>query len=151
MPFINLLECLYPVGSVYISISATSPASIIGGTWTSIEAGTTLGAAGEDFPSNNYNGSAIISSSQIPAHTHGTGQNGFAFQICRSLSSDSTARRYFNAASGGTQVMISALTSASDYGGIDDITTINYTTENTDAGGEYYPKQYGVYMWIRTA
>ena len=36
MAWINLLECVYPVGSVYFSTINTSPASTIGGTWTQI-------------------------------------------------------------------------------------------------------------------
>ena len=38
MAFVNLLQAVYPVGSVYISATNTSPASTIGGTWTQITA-----------------------------------------------------------------------------------------------------------------
>ena len=36
MAWKNLLEFVYPVGSVYFSTINTSPASTIGGTWTQI-------------------------------------------------------------------------------------------------------------------
>lgn len=31
--FVNLLDIIYPVGSVYITFSTTSPANTVGGTW----------------------------------------------------------------------------------------------------------------------
>lgn len=34
--FVNLLDIIYPVGSVYISFHSTSPAFSIGGIWSQI-------------------------------------------------------------------------------------------------------------------
>lgn len=34
--FVNLMDIVYPIGSIYQSMSVTSPASTIGGTWTKI-------------------------------------------------------------------------------------------------------------------
>ena len=34
--WVNILDLAYPVGSVYITISTTSPASTLGGTWSAI-------------------------------------------------------------------------------------------------------------------
>lgn len=31
--FVNLMDVIYPVGSIYLSTVATSPAASIGGTW----------------------------------------------------------------------------------------------------------------------
>ena len=53
MAFTNLLTAVYPVGSVYLSTSATSPAEIIGGTWTQIT-GAVLGFTG----GNSFSGAA---------------------------------------------------------------------------------------------
>lgn len=39
MAFTNLLEIVYPVGTIYFSSISTSPAEIIGGTWTQITDG----------------------------------------------------------------------------------------------------------------
>lgn len=36
MPFVNLLDVIYPIGSLYISFSSISPAEIIGGQWEPI-------------------------------------------------------------------------------------------------------------------
>ena len=149
--WISLLDIVYPVGSIYCSVSSTSPASIVGGTWSAIAAGACLGAAGTGFTSNNYNGTYQPTAAQVPVHTHGTGIHGMQYYIIRNLSSDSTARKYFSTASGGKEVMISANSAASDYGGIEDMTGINYTGNNENAGDAYYPYQYSVYMWVRTA
>lgn len=35
--FINLLDIIYPVGSVYITFNETSPADTVGGTWELLE------------------------------------------------------------------------------------------------------------------
>lgn len=34
--FVNLLDIIYPIGSVYITFSSVSPATSIGGTWSQI-------------------------------------------------------------------------------------------------------------------
>ncbi len=44
----TILDTIYPVGSIYISMDNTSPANIFGGTWASISGGVLL-------PSNNCN------------------------------------------------------------------------------------------------
>ena len=68
MAFVNLLEVIYPIGSVYISTVNTSPSSLIGGTWTQItnaalRASTSVGYTGSD--------SHTLSVNEIPRHNHG--------------------------------------------------------------------------------
>ena len=41
-----LLNKIYPVGSIYLSISSTNPSTFLGGTWTQIAQGRTLFGAG---------------------------------------------------------------------------------------------------------
>lgn len=36
MAYVNLGQVIYPVGSVYMSYTSTSPASLFGGNWTAI-------------------------------------------------------------------------------------------------------------------
>lgn len=47
MAWVNLLDIIYPIGGIYMSIMDTSPASIVGGTWTKLEHGV-LACAGTD-------------------------------------------------------------------------------------------------------
>lgn len=66
----NWVSLLYPVGSIYMSKNATSPASTVGGTWTQIS-GAVLAAYGANgFTLNNYGGSLKIATTQIPSHNH---------------------------------------------------------------------------------
>ena len=70
MSWVNLLDILYPVGSLFFSINNYSPSSIIGGTWTQVK-GAVIAASGENGVSaGNYSGSLKISTNQLPSHTH---------------------------------------------------------------------------------
>lgn len=48
MAWINFLECVYPVGSVYFSTINNSPAKTVGGTWQAIS-GLNLGVPSKTF------------------------------------------------------------------------------------------------------
>lgn len=69
--WVNLMDVVYPVGSIYLSVASTSPSSTIGGTWTQIK-GAVLAAYGANSfaSSGNYGGSLKISVSQMPSHNH---------------------------------------------------------------------------------
>lgn len=69
-----LLGKTYPIGSIYMSVSATSPASLFGGTWERIQDRFLL-AAGSSYGAGRTGGAATVSlsASQIPAHSHWMG------------------------------------------------------------------------------
>ena len=74
----NVLEKVYPVGSVYINASvSTDPATLLGfGTWTAFGAGRVLvglDSTDTDFDSAEETGGAkthTLTTSEIPSHTH---------------------------------------------------------------------------------
>ena len=68
MSWINILNVIYPVGSVYCSTTNVSPASSIGGSWTQIE-----NAALRSGDSVGYTGSDThaITKQEMPVHNHG--------------------------------------------------------------------------------
>ena len=70
----TLLDVVYPVGSVYITGSTTSPASTFGGTWSRVKSGL-IGCAGSAGLAANLStgGSSTISVEQMPSHTHDCG------------------------------------------------------------------------------
>lgn len=84
MAFINLLTAMFPVGSVYLSTTSTSPSSTVGGTWVQVK-GATLAATGDNSFADgaNFGGSLKISINQMPPHNHtltwvaGTGNSGY--------------------------------------------------------------------------
>lgn len=70
MAWINLLDVIYPIGSLYFSNEATSPASIVGGSWTKIEeavirSGNKVGYVGAD--------EHTITIEEMPSHRHAFG------------------------------------------------------------------------------
>lgn len=68
--WVNLLDIVYPVGSLYLSRASTSPASTIGGSWTQIKGAVLAACGANSFATNNYGGSLKISVEQMPSHTH---------------------------------------------------------------------------------
>lgn len=62
---------IYPVGSVYMSVSETSPASLFGGTWERIK-DTFLLAAGDSYTAGSTGGEAThtLTVEEMPSHTH---------------------------------------------------------------------------------
>lgn len=78
----TLGNLLYPVGSVYISVNATNPGTLFGGTWEQIKdhfllaagtkygAGTTGGSADAVIPEHTH--TITASSASAGAHTHTT-------------------------------------------------------------------------------
>jgi len=64
----------YPVGSIYMSVNSTSPATLFGGTWERIQDMFLL-AAGTSYSAGSTGGSATVTltsaQSGVPAHSHG--------------------------------------------------------------------------------
>jgi len=64
----------YPVGSIYTSVVATNPNSLLGvGAWTAIGQGRVLMGVGGGYSAGAEGGTAteILSIGQIPSHAHG--------------------------------------------------------------------------------
>lgn len=68
---------LYPVGSVYISFSATDPSTLFGGTWARLKDRFLL-ASGDAYAPNTTGGSATktIALSNMPSHNHTVSSSG---------------------------------------------------------------------------
>ena len=66
-----LLNLVYPVGSIYMSANATSPASFLGGSWERIQ-GRFLLAASSSYTAGSTGGEAThtLTESEIAAHVH---------------------------------------------------------------------------------
>ena len=68
----DLLNRVYPVGSIYMSAVNVSPASFLGGTWQAIEQGRMLMAAGSSWQAGTTGGAAYhtLTVREMPAHDH---------------------------------------------------------------------------------
>lgn len=70
----------YPVGSIYISVNSTSPATLFGGTWEEIY-GRFLLARDDSHPAGSTGGEYdhTLSEGEMPAHDHGINMNTAAY------------------------------------------------------------------------
>lgn len=124
--FVNLLDIIYPVQSMYITASTTSPASSVGGTWTQIKNGACI-AAYDTIA--GYTGSKKISVAQMPVHSHA---------------------QYVTANSGNPNIVRKDYVADSGSAGAQ-----NYpqgcNTGDSGSGHDYYPYSYACKVWVRTA
>ena len=73
----KMLDTVYPVNSIYISLDSTSPASLYGGTWERFGKGQTLVGVNEsdtDFSSAGKTGGEKthkLTVNEMPNHNHG--------------------------------------------------------------------------------
>ena len=74
----SIADAVYPVGSIYLSVSSTDPGTLFGGTWTKIEDAFLL-AAGQIYTAGDTGGAAshvhttgnhTLTATEIPSHTH---------------------------------------------------------------------------------
>ena len=66
VPLSDLLDLVYPVGSIYMSVNNTSPETFLGGEWTRIKDKFLL-SAGDTYTGGSSGGS---SDAVVVSHTH---------------------------------------------------------------------------------
>lgn len=73
----NLLDNIYPVGSIFISTVNTNPSTYFGGTWERIKGRFLLAADDSTYKLGATGGEAThtLSIDEIPAHTHKVKRN----------------------------------------------------------------------------
>ena len=71
---LNVTNLIYPLGSIYMSISSTSPAQFFGGAWEQLYDRMLIGA-GNNYTVSTTGGTTTVTltTNQIPAHTHTRG------------------------------------------------------------------------------
>ena len=67
----NIVDMIYPVGSIYMSVNNVSPSTLFGGTWVQIQDRFLL-ASGSNYTNGNTGGSDThtLNTNELPAHTH---------------------------------------------------------------------------------
>lgn len=67
----GLIDKIYPVGSIYMSVNSTSPATLFGGTWEQLKDRFLLGA-GSTYSNGATGGEAThtLTTNEMPAHSH---------------------------------------------------------------------------------
>lgn len=74
----EMIDIVYPVGAIYMSVSSTSPATLFGGTWEQLSnrflvgAGTTYtaGSTGGSASHSHTTGDHTLTIDEIPSHNH---------------------------------------------------------------------------------
>ena len=67
----DLINIIYPIGSIYMSVNNVSPASFLGGTWEAIQDRFLL-AAGSNYSAGSTGGAAThtLTVNEMPSHKH---------------------------------------------------------------------------------
>lgn len=151
----ELLDLVYPVGSVYISFNNTSPEDFLGGTWTQLQDRFLL-AASDTYPAGFNGGEAThtLTQAEIPNYTipqtslTGTMKGGDTrlgptnSTVSGIVRNDGGRFNYSTAREGG------------DWNGYGNITINASHSHSSGGGGQAHnnmPPYIGVYMWRRTA
>ena len=154
----SLLDLVYPVGAVYISLTNTNPANLFGGTWAAIE-GKFLLSANTSYAAGSTGGAAThkITVAEMPSHTHSlvggytdeadTGHNHLIPNIRTGASGEYGAYAESWGNGSGSREMETGYTGMSHTHDV-------YGTSAATGGStamSIMPPYLAVYMWKRTA
>ena len=175
----NILELVYPVGSIYMSVNSTDPGTLFGGTWTRLT-DTFLLAAGSTYAADNgthttaTGGAATVqlNADNLPSHHHSYTAPPSATDSHTLAVAEIPAHYHqmrYNPGStsgagyswGGSKYTWSSATESSSgmkgagggKGHTHSITGSSSSTGNTGSGTAHnnMPPYLPVYMWKRTA
>ena len=163
----SVANAIYPVGSIYMSVTSTNPSSYFGGTWVAWGTGRVpvgINTSDTNFATVEKTGGAstvTLTTSQMPAHTHtftgravntdSKGSHAHDIRLQKTTWSGSgSSRVVVDATSGYTAITNKSTTSA---GAHTHSVTASGTNANTGGGGTHSNLQPYIvcYMWKRTA
>lgn len=144
-----LLDLVYPVGSIYMSVSATNPATLFGGTWERLQDRFLL-AAGNTYAPGSTGGEAshTLTASEMPKHSHAeqlraSGYSDWSsyttpgYGVLFDYDNQNGSAQYCAPKTTANTAVVSAFTSTTDTGG--------------SAAHNNMPPYLAVYMYKRTA
>lgn len=143
MSWINLLDVIYPVGSLYFSTSSTSPSATIGGTWTQIKGATIAAVGANGVSAIDYSGSLKISIEQMPRHQHNL---IYANRDNYNTTSSANVNAFDISVNHWQDDKLSVTTQAESS-----VTFSSGAHTFTGGGQDYMPYNFGVYIWYRAA
>lgn len=78
----KIVDLVYPVGSIYMSVNGTNPGTLFGGTWSRLEDRFLLGA-GSDYVAGATGGEAehTLVKAELPAEQYRIGQDMSALGV----------------------------------------------------------------------
>lgn len=136
---LSVVDLIYPVGSIYMSVNSADPGTLFGGTWQQIKDRFLL-SAGDTYAAGTTGGSAKAT---LPSHTHTFGSNGYDLWVAKRGKGStepgnqiSGNAKYYAAATGGSTSNYKWLESV-DSKGVSDVSQANM------------PPYLAVYVWQR--
>ena len=126
----SIVDLIYPVGSIYMSVNSVNPSTLFGGTWEQIK-DTFLLSSGDTYSNGSTGGEEkhTLTVNEMPSHRHSRRTSPLVF-----AERDSSKNEIISPASGSAK----AVTKDSDYTG----------------GGQAHnnmPPYLAVNVWKRTA
>ena len=161
----KLVDLVYPIGAIYMSVNSTSPATLFGGTWVSWGAGRVpvgINTSDSNFSTVERTGGASsvsLTTAQMPSHNHAPGTNitgdGQHDLFLTGLSNNAAG---FNGLNGiGRSAKVDSVSTAESYYYFrsDNQAALGYCEETgyTGSGSAHNNLQPYIvcYMWKRTA
>lgn len=128
----ELINLIYPIGSIFMSVNSTNPSTYLGGTWEQLKDRFLLGA-GDDYNAGSTGGEAThtLTIEEMPSHNHDVMRNDGA-QINLAWGTTDNHTGYINTM--GENIMPQGMSTT-------------YTGENKPLNN--MPPYLTVYMWER--
>ena len=145
----HIIDLIYPIGSIYMSVNNTSPATLFGGTWQQLKDRFLIGTG--DTYSNGASGGAstlkytpqgtvgghTLTINEIPKHSHSVSTIDYA----------ETGSKFWVGSGNYTTLYFKYPTTSETGGG----QSHNHGFTGTQATLDKMPPYLAVYMWKRTA
>lgn len=156
----QLVDLIYPVGAIYMSVNSASPAILFGGTWVQIKDKFLL-ACGQNYTAGDEGGEAThtLIDDEVPTHTHTRGTMNITGQFRADPETGWIRMRDLSGAfyAGGGDAGI--LTGGGSGGSVNTFANFDasraWTGETSPAGGggehNNMPPYLAVFVWQRTA
>ena len=157
----DIVEIIYPIGAIYLSVNSTNPETLFGGTWEQIQDKFLL-SAGSTYTAGSTGGEAThtLTSNEMPSHNHQIWScNNWSGNVLGATHSDKVAgvgfvenrgynETWYNTKSGGQQIIQNTGGSESHNHTI----SLSSTNSGSTGGGQAHnnmPPYLTVYMWKR--
>ena len=135
----EVVDIVYPIGSIYMSVNSTSPATLFGGTWEQLKDKFLL-ASGDTYSNGATGGSADAT---LVSHQHGTNESGEYFVTSEINTANNTTVSYN---SNGNRIVDGQLSGGSSFHH-----RVGTGYVGSSATGKNMPPYLVVNVWKRTA